>query len=187
MMREYIGRVINSRPSKMSPQSLVERMDFAKKKWKHILTTNCYAYALGLDIPERKIKSFAYVPGTIGNGKSNLFMQRVFTMKELMDNIADDLVSLGINFEECNPDYKTEYNEWKIAIFTSYYSYILLDEYFYDFHFLREREDGTWYHKRGYKHSPNNMDSNKNLILDPRTCYLKNYDYQLTYKLRKNK
>lgn len=34
-------------------------------EWKNILTTNCYAYALGLDIPQEKIGNCAYELGNI--------------------------------------------------------------------------------------------------------------------------
>ena len=182
-MFETWWRIINGRLMKRDLRELKRQINLDKKNWKHILSTNCYAYALGLDIPERKIKAFAYVPGAIGNASVNLVRQRIFTYDELTSNINDDLLYLGISFVECTPNEKTTKDELKIALFTSYYAYMLLGDYYCDFHFLREREDGTWYHKKGYIHRPNNLDSNKNIITDPRECYIKNYDYQLTYKL----
>lgn len=182
-MLELCQRIINNRLMKMDLRELKRQINLDKKNWQYILSTNCYAYALGLDIPERKIKTFAYAPGTIGNARANLVRQRIFTYDELINNINDDLFYLGINFMECTPDEKTTKDEWKIALFTSYYAYMLLGDYYCDFHFLRERKNGIWYHKKGYFHRPNNLDSNKNIITDPRECYIKNYDYQLTYKL----
>ncbi len=67
------------------------------------MTTNCYAYALGLDIPERKIKTLAYAPGTMGASSINLAVQRYFALGKLIENIQDDLLYFGINFLEVDP------------------------------------------------------------------------------------
>ena len=46
---------------KMSLLELRNSINLDKKNWKHIFTTNCYAYALGLDVREQNIKDFAYI------------------------------------------------------------------------------------------------------------------------------
>lgn len=179
-------KIVNTRPSKISKDIFRERMNLDKTRWMHLFSTNCYAYVLGLDIPERKIMPNAFVPGTISHGKQNL--DRAFTMEELLLNLFDDFNFLGIDFTKCNPHDEIEENEWKIALFTSYYAdimeYYFLEEYYQDFHFMRERKDGTWYHKKGFNYRPKNIDSNKQIITDPRICHLKDYNYRLTYKLK---
>lgn len=183
-MKSNVGRVINSCPMKMSLSELKRQINLDKKNWKHILTTNCYAFSLGLDVPERKIKTFAYAPGTIGSSPTNLVVKRFFTLEDLIANFQDDLIFMGISFGECNPLDKIEDNEWKVALFTAFYAYVCYEEYFYDFHFMRQGKNGVWFHKTGFYHRPTNLDSNKEVIYDPRDCTFKNYDYQLTYKLR---
>lgn len=183
-MLDHIGKIINVRPMRMNLSDLRKEINLNKKNWKHILTTNCYAYALGLDVPERKIKTFAYAPGTIGSSPTNLVVQRYFTLDELIGNIQDDLIYMGINFRECDPLESVLEDEWKIALFTAFYAFVCYDEYLYDYHFMRQDENGLWYHKNGYRNKPTNLDSNKNAIYDPRKCNYRNYEYQLTYKLK---
>ncbi len=182
-MIKDVGRVINSQPMKMSMSDLKRQIKMDKKNWKHILTTNCYAYALKLDVPERKIKTLAYAPGTMGSSSTNLAVQRYFTLDNLLENIQDDLLYLGIKFLEVDPLEEILPNEWKIALFTAFYSYICYEEYLYDYHFLRQDSSGIWTHKMGFFHRPTNVDNNKDVIKDPKKCSLGNYDYQLTYKL----
>ena len=183
-MLNNIGKVINVRPMKLDLSELKRQIKLDKKHWRHILTTNCYAFALGLDVPERKIKTFAYAPGTIGLSSTNLVMQRYFTLENLISNIQDDLIHMGISFSECNPLEKVDDDEWKIALFTAFYAFVCYDCYLYDYHFMRQSKDGLWYHKDGYVHRPTCFDSNKEVIHDPRKCTFKNYEYQLTYKLK---
>lgn len=51
---------------KINPRDLQKEINITKKDWIYREQTNCYAYALGLDIIEQKICYKAYQVGTIG-------------------------------------------------------------------------------------------------------------------------
>ena len=88
---------------------------------------------------------------------------------------------LGINIREINPQEIISSDEWKVALFISYYSQNsdMLDDY----HFLRQFKNGHWFHKTGYRSFPNNLDDNQNIITDPEKCYLKKKQYDSCYCL----
>ena len=47
--------------------NLKGKININKKHWYHFIKTNCYAYALGLDINEDRIMKKAYQPGVISD------------------------------------------------------------------------------------------------------------------------
>lgn len=159
-----------------------KKYNLKKKEWKHVLTTNCYAFALGLDIRERLIMKDAYQPGTLTHHSLDMF----FTYDELIECILSDLDFLGIDYIESNPIEEIKENEWKIAIFTQYSKYINNKEFFSDFHFLRQIDE-CWYHKLGYYDYPTNKDYHNNIIINPTECFILNKEYQKTYKLKLKK
>ena len=165
---------------KLDSTEYTKYCDLTKKSWKHAFTTNCYAFALGLDIAERLIKKDDYQPGTLTDHNLNMY----FTFEQLIECLTSDLDYLGIDYKEIDPSKKVEIDEWKIALFVQYNSYMGLLS---DFHFLRQI-DNIWYHKQGYYGLPTNKDSYNNLIIDPVDCYIYGEDYQKTYslKLKKN-
>lgn len=152
--------------------------------WKHIFTTNCYAFALKLDINERKIMKDAYQPGTM----SGNYLDRYFTYEQLMESIYQDLDYLDIEYKEIDPLESISSNEWKIAVFIDLFRYtddkILLSS---DFHFLRQI-DNNWYRKPRYISFPTSKDSYGVRITDPTKCRIYGKAYQKTYslKLKKN-
>lgn len=172
---------------KMSLLELRNSINLDKKNWKHIFTTNCYAYALGLDVREQNIKDFAYIPGVISGVYKRIDEDYSIAYPKLLDNIHDDLEFLGINFREVNPLEEISNDEWKIAIFTSFLACDFFTEIVSDFHFLRQRENGIWYHKEGWFKRPTNKDSNSNIITDPSDCYLRGRQYKKCYSLKLNK
>lgn len=101
---------------KMELEYLRSCIDLEKKEWINRYATNCYAYALGLDIPQYKIKKYAYTPGIISNSDIYLPSYDEFIYEDLIKNIYLDLKTLGIDFKEIDPTDKIEKNEWKIAI-----------------------------------------------------------------------
>ena len=168
---------------KMNLVEIRKSIEPYKIGWRNISTTNCYAYALGLDISRYEIaeKNFAYNPGIFSKSGFCL-VSTLFRYSELMESLYADFESLGLCFETCNPNDIAAYNEWKIAIFThKLYGYILND-----FHFLRQGTDGIWRHKPGYTCKPTKYDSKGIIISDIRNCNYDNYVYQKCYKLKKN-
>ena len=167
---------------KMSLDEIRSRIDVNKLDWENMHTTNCYAYALGLDIPQSQICQYAYDPGTIGQSKSPLYIP--FSYNSLLDNIFVDLEALKIGHEFISPNDNLSPDEWKIAIFISQ-NYSLHD--LEDFHLIRYRNDGLWYHKNGMIGAINNLDYYDQFITDPTTCDLHGYMYTdcLRLKLKK--
>ena len=166
---------------KMEIEYLRSCIDLEKKEWINRYATNCYAYALGLDIPQSKINRYAYTPGIIS--KSNIYLPSCdeFIYEDLINNIYLDLKALGIDFREIEPNEEIEENEWKIAIFIAR-SYGKI----FDYHFLREHNDGTWYHKNGFNGDISNCDCNGDVITNPKDCYIpcRSYKKCLSLKLK---
>ena len=167
----------------MNTEEIRNKIILDNINWKHIFTTNCYAFALGLDIKERSIMKDAYQPGTISNNN----LGEWFTYGELLSNLKSDFDYLGIDYKEINPTDNIAEDEWKIALFIKIYNYNYGKIVLSDFHFLRQIGD-SWYHKPGYYGLPTNKDSNDKIITDPTMCNIYNKAYQKTYslKLKKN-
>lgn len=62
---------------KISPQEIIAAIDLEKETWDNVNTTNCYAYALGLDVPQIEIKKYAYEPGIISNTNTYIYLNGV--------------------------------------------------------------------------------------------------------------
>lgn len=164
---------------------LKSNMVLKEKRWKHRFTTNCYAFALGFDVRESKVKiPCAYIPGNIGSSQDKIEYTHCFSYKNLLENILDDLNFMRIKFREINPSETVDEDEWKIALLTSLLDYEDYIEYLSDFHFLREGKDGTWYHKRGWFRGVSNKDTFGQTITDPRTCFIRNTEYKLSLALK---
>lgn len=56
-----------------------------------------------------------------------------------------------------------------------------------DFHFLRQKENGIWFHKNGFRDSFSKKDYLGKIITDPVTSYFCPYTYDKCYALRLNK
>ena len=163
----------------MDLRTLRNSINLEKKIWLNRYTTNCYAYALGLDIPEYRIIDGAYAPGTISRSPIDLTTVTTFTYKELMNNLYMDLESLGIDFQKVSPNASISPDEWKIAVYTSA-SWGKLEDY----HFLRIYGDDGWSHKNGWREMPTHKDDADEIIRNPRWCYLSNRDYRMCLKLK---
>ena len=153
--------------------------------WKHVFSTNCYAFALGIDISENTIKKYAYQPGVMAGKVNGLFLKYI-PYQLLIKNIYDDMNKLGIEIREVGPSDMVDINEWKIALFTENI-YISSYELVKSFHFLRQSSNGEWYHKEGYLSVPTNKDDNHEIITNPTNCYLKNQTFNQCYCLKRKK
>lgn len=166
-------------------RQLRKKIDLDKTGWKNPYSTNCYAYALGLDIPECEIMKAAYFPGTISDSHVMSYDADFFSYSQLIDGVYSDLEALGINFREISPLESVDFDEWKIALYTTP-SYNIANG-FVDFHFLRFCKDDIWHHKMGWTYYPTIYDDNKNVIVNLEDCYFKNkvYNTCLCLKLKK--
>ena len=121
-----------------------------KKEWINVNKTNCYAYALGIDVNYEDLGINGYEPGFT----CDLRLPSNFDGSDLINNVVKDLDNLGIDFRHVNDYYKLGEGEWRIAIFGGYrYSFDKFDDY----HFMRQSLDGIWVHKSGYYGKPTNL------------------------------
>lgn len=134
-----------------------------KKEWVSIEKTNCYAYALGLDINYDDLGIEGYEPGFTYKEKLPLH----FNGDDLINNVVKDLDNLEIDFRHVNSCYKLCSGEWRIAIFGGYR---FTDVKFDDFHFMKQTVDGIWIHKPGYYGKPTNLKD-----ISPRESYIDDY------------
>ena len=163
----------------MSLDELRSNIQIYPETWINLHTTNCYAYALGLDIPEYKICNGAYQPGSFSMDVNPLVFEEYFDYNTLIKNLENDLKKLGVFYREVEPDELLTTNEWKIALFTDNCD----KERIIDFHFLRQKIDSSWFHKNGFSGSISKFDRSGKIITDPRKCYLLNYQYKKCYAL----
>lgn len=161
-----------------------------KKDWVNIEETNCYAYALGLDVDHNDLCSlFNYNPGTFIEEE----LYQPFSADELLFNLEGDFEALGLKYIEVNPDFIINKDslkrEWKIAVMAT-------REYnlkYYDFHFLRQTINGIWTHKKGFRYGPIDFDSRNKKIISPIDSIIETdglflntkYEYIKTYCLKK--
>lgn len=167
---------------KISLQNLRNMIDVNKTNWVNMDSTNCYAYALGLDIPNYNIIDYAYAPGVISNSSIFLPSYKLFTYDMLLNNIYSDLEALGVDIREIRPLDTISEEEWKIALFTvGDYGYLK------DYHFLRQHKDNIWYHKNGYRGTILPYDSNGIIIRNPEDCHFNRRCYDKTFALKLKK
>jgi hypothetical protein len=144
--------------------------------WNNLNTTNCYLYALKLDMPYYDLNERAFIPGGISKKYVPRCKEHNYQDEEFLNNIYRDLNFLGINYQNIDPN---EEASWKIALFLERYKDQLLD-----FHFLRF-QDGIWYHKKGFRGLISKVDYSGNIITNPLDCNMLNNQYVATLKLNK--
>ena len=180
---------------KMKASKISKKIDIEKKpeEWEEVYGTNCYAYALGLDVCELDITRFAYQPGTIGRITYKRDLLRVSSMS-FEGRMRLDFRALGIRCVEATPEecasYKEYYHKDSDEVSSVTHSWLIS---FYkaesnnvDFHFVRKDLSGVWTHKMGFSKSPTTKDTEGNIILDPRKCNFRGFRYVKTYRLTLN-
>ena len=99
---------------------------------------NCYAYAIKSTFHDNDDYDYIY---NLGNMSHVYYPPQ--NLEEAKEALILDMEKLGIECIECSLNDDVNENEWKVALF--------YDDYFndsYDFHLLRQNEDGSWSHKR---------------------------------------
>lgn len=170
---------------KINLDSLKNIISLKEEYWEYCFDTNCYAFALGLDIPESNILENAYQLGVIGSLIYNISITELKNMT-YEQRLLLDLKALKIICKETSPEDKTDckfnFKNNKLTSIEQQWIIALFDNG-EDFHFMRKSYDGIWYHKRGFFAPPINYDNNKQIITNPEECIIDNYKYVKTYKL----
>ena len=162
----------------INKKKIIELIDLKTDNWMFSSSTNCYAFALGLDVPYSEISHHAYMVGCFAEDYLKSKNIDVYDL-DFEQSFLEDLDYLGITHEEVIPECvikedSLEYSSFLVSLFFSHN----------DFHFLRKNQyDNLWYHKQGYLDLPRNRDSEGILIQNPRDAFLYDYMYYKTYKL----
>lgn len=170
----------------MEIDTLKKMISLREEYWEYCFNTNCYAFALGLDVPENDIVKNAYQLGVIG---ATIYDIPIIELKNMTyeQRLLLDLKALKIICKETIPtektDWKFNYKNQKMTSIDHCWLIALFDNG-KDFHFMRKNYDGIWYHKRGFLAPPINYDSNKKIITNPEECIIGDYRYVKTYKLQ---
>lgn len=159
---------------KNSLEEIRDSIDIAKKVWIHRQVTNCYAYALGIDM-HLPIDSFQ--PGAL----SGYMIVPPFSYTEIIRAIIADFNALGIDYGSIDPNSPVKNEEWKIVLLLSSKD---ASSRFHNFHFIRQFEDGRWFHKLGYSRKITNLDDNGDTITNPEKARFKDLSYDSCFRLR---
>lgn len=161
----------------MPPIEIVKRIDLQEDNWHHISNTNCYAFAIGLDIPEIIIADNAYQIGTLASliegfspddlKKLSYEERFLLDMNALNIKVTEEKIS-SLSYMETIKNYC--FLSWVISLY----------QRVNDFHFIRKAYNGSWYHKRGYALAPSP------LLTEPTEAnqeVIKAYNHVKTYRL----
>ena len=143
MLRMKIERIIKS----------INPVDYTA--WVHKNSTNCYAYALGIDIPESKIGYLAFEPGSIALNKMNVAKDDLkweLRRRTLLEKLEMDFELLGLQYEFSSTEKPYEITETQDGIIRSW-DLVLMDSP-YGIHFGWVNQDGVMLHKKGYNYAP---------------------------------
>lgn len=141
--------------------------------WENNFTTNCYAFALGLDIPEDEICKNAYQLGFIACKKFSLQIKDVLKLN-LEERFLLDLKALKIAYYEIEEEQTAGW--YYLGNYVCHYWDVVLYLNGKDFHFSRTNYDGELYNKVGYFGIPLKCEKNVE--------YLSKYNLIKKYRLR---
>jgi hypothetical protein len=168
----------------LKKEDITSKIDLKCNNWENNLETNCYAFALGLDIRESNLVKYAYQPGSICESLTNLTDADIAVMN-IENRMISDLKSLGIEVSERGLfdeiDENNEYLEWKIALLLHKADKSIC--YYGPYHFIRQASNGIWYHKIGYNEVPPMSIGSTDMIENTSSYYAGDYKYYKTYKL----
>ena len=165
---------------KVNIKKIKKNIELKTNFWVNKEYTNCYAYALGLDVKEDELIPDAYGLGVFFSEKEG-FDKRLLPYFSKEARFLKDLKVLKIKSKKVPYNDKIRDNEKYVYNLIS----ILESGTGSDFHFLRKSmEDGTWWHKRGWHEAPTNKDDLGNIITNPQEAVIGNYFYLNTYKLK---
>lgn len=146
--------------SKKVVKKFIDAMDVNKQTWINYYTTNCYAYALGVDLYlGYRIIDLGEISGMNYNMRNK---------DDLKTALIFDVARLNLNIEEVDPSIVLpDENSWLIAMFmTSFYTDGKGGKTM-DYHFLRKTKNENWTHKIGNTNIITNRDEHDKKINNP--------------------
>ncbi len=165
---------------KMDHTKIKYLISLREEYWENNFDTNCYAFALGLDIPENEIVKKAYQLGVIGAIVKQIPME-ILKKLSFEERLILDLEVLDINWQTSTID---DSSDFKIGNdYTDLWWIISLLSNGENFHFIRKSYDGIWYQKWGYFAPVINFDFDKKIITNPNEANFGEYKLVKTYKL----
>lgn len=171
----------------LSINEIKQLISLREEYWEYDFHTNCYAFALGLDVVEDEIIKNAYQLGIMGANIKDIPISELKRMT-FEERLVLDLAALKINYKEVSSTersgYDFHYNKNNRITSADYYWLIALFSSGESFHFLRKSYDGIWYQKHGYFAPVINYDSDRKIITSPEQCNINGYEYIKTYKLK---
>ena len=154
----------------MSYKEIRDSIILKEREWNNISFTNCYAYALGLDITSTLISKFDY-PYIVGSFGQNLVYYKDFYNMSLEERLFLDLKALDIDVEKVE-DTVSDDKSWFIAMYEDKCDKNNQKQ----FHFIRMSKNGIWFHKKGLYGCISCFDTAGNMITDPKKAVFYSYN-----------
>lgn len=148
--------------------------------WEETFSTNCYAFALGLDEVEDEIAKNAYQLGVIGAIVKDIPIKELKNLS-FEERLALDMEVLGIKIEEASLEDTSDF--WIGKTHTDMWWIISLLSNGNNFHFIRKSYSGVWYQKWGYFAPVINFDYDRRIITNPNEANFGEYKIEKTYRL----
>lgn len=118
--------------------------------------TNCFLYAMNMKNHFNK-----YVVGSFGNFH-DLIAENNISLDKAISLQREKLDTIGIQYKISSLDEQVPEGYYKVAFYISKK----------DYHWIRQDDNGTWSHKRGWFLRPTNRDIDGNIIYNPETANL---------------
>ena len=174
-------------------EKMRDSININNNTWVNLETTNCYAYALNMDLSYKDLKPYEEFDVDIYNVGMISNLKTPKTKEELVNAFKSDMKILNIEVTDVLFDEILEENEWKVALYQTVKGIDYLDGEL-DFHFAKEIKKGIWKHKKGRTKKIRYIDDENHLIKDPSLAYFSlneengdevKYDFIGCYKLKK--
>lgn len=128
-------------------KEIKDLISLREEYWEYNFATNCYAFALGLDIPEDEICKMGFQPGVMASSILNIPFNKIAELK-IENRVILDFKALKLGYKISELEEKQGLiflgnylcQSWDVLLFSK-------DGYF---HFVRVNTNGEMYHKIGY-------------------------------------
>lgn len=130
------------------------------RDWKNLTTTNCLAFALGLDLPDPNCTQFYGSFYSISHPDANFEEKEKIPPAVFAMYFTDTCKVLGLNCRRITTPNDATADEYVMALWGMYSkpdnkrSTITKTVYSHDYHVIRRNLDGTWIHKEGWSSRP---------------------------------